>query len=479
MERHILLLLLLSCFYSCDNEDASIVNFSCSEIQCSEFQNEINIGVTANCSWSIICDNWITALSPEGSSDANVLIRVQENKGYEERNGNIILRSSDGTASDTIIISQKFADYLASNQSPSEYQIKPDGDEFSIEYKSNIKDLEINKPNWIDYIDSRSINDYCLKFKVGVNKEAKERHGIISIKGNNSVLNYNITQQSYSPNSIEVHNWKDICTSLGEYHYDISVSPLYSDLSKIQISSSDESVCEAKMSNDKLVLVFKSYGNVTIKMYVDDKELWHSDILCADITTPLYADIYGTLNAPVLLEDIIYIAYNKDQKLVELSTLTPENIEITSNTSFKTKKEGKGIIRARYILTGKYSDVEFEIVKTKSHLNIVWYSEQTSGNFICNIRAYIKSNLQLEHTTFIISRYGDILSCIGADQCVKHMNYITCYLTNVSVEKDYNYIYFNEQLTAGFSAHISYIIDGKAYYEDVNMDQHDFTDTFY
>ena len=98
-----LLVILAGC-----SKESSHVSFSTREISVGSEASSFSVNVEADCQWSIRCiegNVQIQALISSGSGTINVL--VPKNGSYEDVQHAVVIESSDGEASDKLLINRK------------------------------------------------------------------------------------------------------------------------------------------------------------------------------------------------------------------------------------------------------------------------------------------------------------------------------------------------------------------------------------
>ena len=270
------LLVLSSC-----SKESSHVSFSTREISVGSEASSFSVNVEADCQWSIRCiegNVQIQALISSGSGTINVL--VPKNGSYEDVQHAVVIESSDGEASDKLLIKQGKA---------YGYETKPtsmlscEGQEFDISLSTNDQIESVDAPEWITFLSSRALTPYTYSFKAEPNKSGAQRKGTITFRGKHKNKAVTIEQDSYEPTGVDVSLVPDVapifyidntvkCELL---RFPVSAIPEYADLSKISVSHSHTMVCKAYMDGNDLCIQYDDgYGGsgYPIEIYFNNKE---------------------------------------------------------------------------------------------------------------------------------------------------------------------------------------------------------------
>lgn len=183
--------------FSCNSDEAQSVKIEISNDKINENGGTIETYISANCSWSLYKQIGDKAkdIVDSGEGDKIVNITINRNSDFEERKINLEVISQDKSAQDFCVITQSEAKGLLSNDKKT-ITLEGKASNFSINVKTNIKDLQIVKPDWIQYKESRALEDNVLNFSVLSNETGTTRKGVIEIHGDNQLLSYTIIQNT-------------------------------------------------------------------------------------------------------------------------------------------------------------------------------------------------------------------------------------------------------------------------------------------
>lgn len=159
----------------------------------AEGQN-IKVEIKSNIKYDIIIPNnvreWIKQIQSRSLITNIVNLSILENTSFEQRTAEIIVKDKNNNLSDTIQIIQKQNNAIILTKK--DYKIPAEGEQISIEIKSNIAyDIMISSDTqeWIEKIDlSRALTTNTLNYNILPNTTYNERKAEIIIKDKDSDL---------------------------------------------------------------------------------------------------------------------------------------------------------------------------------------------------------------------------------------------------------------------------------------------------
>lgn len=281
--KYVILFLLLFQLVGCSsNEEKKYIKLSLTELEVGKEGVESFVEITANCKWIAQNDNKNVTLSiQQGEGNAKLSFKVSANDEYDQQNYTITVNSVDNFSAATLKIHQKEKKgFILENTSNNFKEIPAEGGAFTIIANTNIEDIEIQKPDWISttFPNSRVLEKKQFHFVIMENTEGHERSGTIRIGKNEMASDIYVKQEPYLPESFSVSDFKNVSFNIGKSTYNTFVEPSYADLSRLSVTSSDESVCIPSLERDKLVLDFKKYGSANIRVRSGDKLLFMEDV---------------------------------------------------------------------------------------------------------------------------------------------------------------------------------------------------------
>ena len=140
--------------------------------------------ITANCAWTTsVADAWCHLSKTEGKAGEHTLeISVDRNTDYDERETEIGFKSAGG-AEARIAVVQKQHDALM--MTPSKQRVPAAGAEITVVVKSNINytiDIAKNAAMWISLVETRSLKEETVVFKIAANENPALRQGKVTFR---------------------------------------------------------------------------------------------------------------------------------------------------------------------------------------------------------------------------------------------------------------------------------------------------------
>lgn len=167
-------------------KDAIIISHK--DFQLDSNENFITVDLNTNIDFYVIIpessSSWISEVNNPLSRSLNpynLVFKIEENKTYDERNGEIIISGINTELSDTLTIKQDQNDAIFID-SPKEISISYEGGQVNIDISSNIEvELEFMQ-DWTHHINSRGLTTSILSFDVDENDTPYERIGTVVVK---------------------------------------------------------------------------------------------------------------------------------------------------------------------------------------------------------------------------------------------------------------------------------------------------------
>lgn len=134
---------------------------------------QTNVDVTAEIPDD--CKDWISpAPATKGLETKLLSFIVDKNSSYDNREGEIIIRSIDGTLSETVKVYQTQKNAIILNQD--KYDFTAEGGNFTVEVNANI-DFEVQKSPtyWLKQVQTKSLTSHTLHYSVEANDTYESR----------------------------------------------------------------------------------------------------------------------------------------------------------------------------------------------------------------------------------------------------------------------------------------------------------------
>lgn len=149
----------------------------------SSAADEQKLNFRTNADWTISGANaWCTLSSERGKKGAHsVVIAVAENTGHDDRNVTLTFRA--GTATETIVVTQKQKDALT--LTTNKFEVEQSGGTVNIEVKANISyEVVIGEAckEWISQASTRTLTTSTVTLNIAACEESDKREGEVTIK---------------------------------------------------------------------------------------------------------------------------------------------------------------------------------------------------------------------------------------------------------------------------------------------------------
>lgn len=252
----------------CSSDEPQSVVFDINKMHISSNKQDIRIGITANCPWTIRTNgDKLSIPLNSGEGTTNTSVSVTDNTTHDVLDYTLIVVSEDRTSSDTLTITQDcIYEMFVQNLDP----IPCEGGTYDLSTTTNDKIIQIEKPEWITISSSRGLSQLTYSIDVEPNRTGSPRKDKILFKGENTNGSIAISQDSYYPDKIITDTESAYID--GNYLYvPYSLEPEYADWTKIEVSSTAGNL----VGNDKSTIAIRLYdfGEYCYSVYSDGVEL--------------------------------------------------------------------------------------------------------------------------------------------------------------------------------------------------------------
>lgn len=155
----------------------------------------IEIEVQKNVSYLVTiddaCKEWIKQGGTRALSTDKISFSISANNTYDNREGRITVKQTDGNLSETVVVRQKQTDGLFITTP--EYNLSNENHTLSVEVKANVSFDVTSEVEWIHYVESRSLSSSTITLSVDANETYDARTGKISVKQSDGPLTGVIT----------------------------------------------------------------------------------------------------------------------------------------------------------------------------------------------------------------------------------------------------------------------------------------------
>ena len=155
----------------------AVILLSQNEYAVSDAGDTISVEIKSNVDFSVQMPevDWITdEASSRGMSRHTLKYVVAPNEGYDRRSAEIIFYDKNSDLNDTLKIVQAQKDAIVISKK--EYDVEADGETIEVKLSANV-DFEVTMPevDWITQVESRSLKEHTLYFKVAENTGEESR----------------------------------------------------------------------------------------------------------------------------------------------------------------------------------------------------------------------------------------------------------------------------------------------------------------
>ena len=155
----------------------------------SSAEQTIEVEVKANVNYIVDipsdCKDWISHISTKSLTSRTLVLKISENKDYDDRTGHVTIRQTDGPLAETITINQKQADGLFITTP--EYELSNDAHSLSVEVKANVQytvEIDNEAKEWISLVTTKSLTESAVNLLIAKN-DGYERTGNVTLKYEN------------------------------------------------------------------------------------------------------------------------------------------------------------------------------------------------------------------------------------------------------------------------------------------------------
>ena len=190
----------------------------------------IEIEVQKNVSYLVTiddaCKEWIKQGGTRALSTDKISFSISANNTYDNREGRITVKQTDGNLSETIVVRQRQTNGLF--VSPSEFSLSRESHSIEVTLESNVNYEVICELEWIHIISTKALSSNVISLIVDANETFEQRVGIVRVKGENGLLEGCITISQEPDEAIvfEDSKTKQICVSNWDTNNDGELSIL-------------------------------------------------------------------------------------------------------------------------------------------------------------------------------------------------------------------------------------------------------------
>lgn len=150
----------------------------------------IEVAVRANVKYTVevdaACKDWINQTATKALSSEKITFSIAANESYDNREGKITIKQTDGNISETIVVRQRQTNGLFITTP--EYDLSNEEHTLSIEVKANVSFQVSPQVDWIKYVDTKTLTSSTIVLTIEANKIYDNRSGTVLVKQTNGDL---------------------------------------------------------------------------------------------------------------------------------------------------------------------------------------------------------------------------------------------------------------------------------------------------
>lgn len=462
MRKILFLMIPLFILIGCEKSEESNISASLQKNEISSSGEDITLDIKSNCEWEItVSESWIEPSVTEGSGDLFVLLKIPRNDSYDNRECEIIVSSKDKSVFSTVNILQKSRMGIFLGEDSKTVDVK--GGDITVELNTNIENIQVSTPDWIKAIETKALSKKEYHFNVSQNSKGKRRVGNIVFSNSDIKKEYKVIQNGILPVSVSLKEPINYVEGLETRKIGLVCTPENSDYSMITVSSSNEDVCKAYISENMLVLNCTGYGKTSLSFSVEGKEILKEDICVFDPYISM--NVQG---GSFYVGNEIYIEVNQEEENYVLSSSNNSIAKIKDKHHVEIVKAGKAIIKAKSLINGAESIFEIVAKKIALKANILNTFEKGNGYFEVSFIATAEAGSKMAYPTFlIINEKGAVVDFNNGTIITNEYvpGYVKYKSITMLVNRE-NFPNINERLK-GYRVSYSCIIDGETYNESI------------
>lgn len=394
-----ILLMGILCLAGCSSDDPQSVSFSIKEYKASVIGEILTVNVTANCPWTLSENSQqIEIEEMAGEGNASIRVNIARNFNYDDLTHVITITSEDRTSSDVLTIVQ---DKNIGTEVGEFGMISEEGGTFEIPVKTNDEITSVDTPDWMTYTSSRGLTGYTYAFTVEQNKTGSVRSGVVKLNGKENITRLEVTQDSYAPEKFYTDMASIIAGHTAEA--DFSVTPSYSDRSKLEILAEGASVT---LQGKKLKVEADEFGPVTLTVKSDGKTI-HEQKMEFFPKNPLQD--YGEVEC--YLGQKRYINFHYYSPDYTVRSFPEEFVRIVDGRWTEAVGYGVSAVSVSHPKSVIHGSFNIRVVPFLLEARIAWLGQKSDGSFDVQFTARIEGPASMRYDGFVLTdKNGYIMS---------------------------------------------------------------------
>lgn len=155
----------------------------------------IEVEVRANVKYTVeidaACKDWISQTGTKALSTEKITFSIAANESYDNREGKITIKQTDGNLSETIVVKQSQTNGLFITTP--EYDLSNEEHTLSVEVKANVSFQVSPQVDWIKYVETKALTSSTIVLSIEANATYDDRTGTVLVKQTNGDLSGTIT----------------------------------------------------------------------------------------------------------------------------------------------------------------------------------------------------------------------------------------------------------------------------------------------
>lgn len=176
------------------------------EFDLTNAAQSIEIEVQKNIDYSVIvddaCKSWITRVSTKGLSSEKVTFSIAANTDYDDREGKITFKQTNGELSEIVTVRQGQA-YGLFITNP-EYELSNEAHTLTVEVKANVEYEVKPQVDWVKVVETKALSTTTFTLSVEANESYDNRNGTVLVKQTNGNLSGTVTISQKQTNGMFV-----------------------------------------------------------------------------------------------------------------------------------------------------------------------------------------------------------------------------------------------------------------------------------
>ena len=318
----------------------------------------IEVEVRANVKYTIdidaACKDWITQTGTKALSTEKITFSIAANESYNNREGKITIKQTDGTLSETIEVKQSQTNGLFIT-SP-EYDLSNEEHTLSVEVKANVSFQVSPQVDWIKYVETKTLTSSTIVLSIEANKTYDNRTGTVLVNQINGDIFGTITINQkqkdgifVTPTDVDVDNAEHLVEL--EVKNNVSYDVVIPDDAKAWISIKSNTATKTMLDNKVTLAIAQNatYDNreasITIKQIdgplaetviikqaqTDRLQVTNNKYEVSNCSQQLNIDVLSNVNYTVS-SDVSWLSVPQDD--ISLSGFT---LVIAENEDFKQR----------------------------------------------------------------------------------------------------------------------------------------------